>query len=243
MSNRAVLTGIQGNRGDHARLGDIMDALEGLTGGRKRGPVDFATLCEMKSEPETVAYLRRSRDWNVVDGGHGTILVTNAHTMGFVKPDIIHLLPEKRRMGIHNMAKDAVGGVFHHKPSNRLVRPYAGHNIQSLWMPGRRGPGRAHNQHFVDQASGYAALTIYGADHNDKWTGRSMEPFRNAGWEHSPLLPTHKQPHPKRAIDFFCVDDRNAGAILGAADAEVIDVKGTDHGWYRCSWPILVRAQ
>lgn len=240
-NERVELRGLQGNRGDHATKADILGALQRPDGTPK---VDFATICEMHNQQHVLNQIDAMPQWRVLRGeAKASVLVVNTRTMNVVDPRVIDLLPVARRAGKYNMQKDATGALVKHEPSNRFMELYAMHNIQSLWMPGRRAAGKLHNQKFVNETNPHPRLTIAGADWNDEWDGRSMEPFRRAGWKHSPKnLGTFKKPRYGRGIDFFVWDDKDKdGPILGQPETHGRNVKGTDHLWVYVTWPIDVR--
>lgn len=244
-TRHSTLRGIQGNRGDHATKKNILAALQKPDGTPQ---VDFATICEMFSQQRTLDEIDRMPQWRVMRGqAKASVLILNTQTMDVVEPRVIDLLPAGKRPrfgpGKYNMQKDATGALVKHEPSNRFMELYAMHNIQSLWMPGRQSAGLEHNQKFLRGVDDHARLTIGGADWNAEWDSRSMKPFRDADWKHSPLLGTHKKPRCKRAIDFFVWDDKDHdGPILDRAKARTINVHGTDHKWMYVEWPILVRS-
>lgn len=244
-TRHATLRGLQGNRGDHATTRDILRALQEPDGTPR---VDFATVCEMYSQQRTLNLIDKMPQWRVLRGqARASVLILNTQTMDVVEPRVIDLLPAGKRPrfgpGKYNMQKDATGALVKHEPSNRFMELYAMHNIQSLWMPGRRKPGLEHNQKFVKTVDDHPRLTIAGADWNAEWFDRSMRPFRDARWKHTPLLGTHKKPRCNRAIDFFVYDDKDVGGpILDRVKAHTVNVHGTDHLWHYAEWRILTRS-
>lgn len=238
-----TITGIVGNRGDHATFDDIIHALEGPHG----EPVcDFATLVEMRDQQKTLTRIDARPTWEVHRGEtKAEIVILNTQTMTSKReldaPLLLAAAKRPPRVGKFNTAKYPTSVECIHKTSKRHMCIHCLHNIQSLWMLGRRAAGRRHNQNFVDWADEYNRLTFAGMDSNDVPTGHSMLPFREAGWAVQFPIATHKKPNPKRAIDGFCVDQRDFGEpVLKRPSVHPINVHGTDHLWAKFVWPIKV---
>lgn len=197
------------NRGDHGTLDDLE---------RMADPdlTDMLGTCEMFNQQRMLAkFMDKHLDevgviLSHLPGGRSNPFFYNRLTTELREIIQFRLLPEATRpkvVGKHNMQKNFVGGVFHFNPAPCRVVAGCCHQLQSVWMPGRRGPARDFNTNLVRGLAGYTAIQHVVADWNDEADGRSQQPLRAAHYRQTQRLdptnthPASKAPAKGRQID------------------------------------------
>lgn len=220
------------NRGDHARYRDVLGVLQERDGTPR---VQWAGLQEMYDQQRTLNRIQKRTRWEVLRGTTKmSPLIYDPEVMELLEQIEVKLLPAGKRNGKHNMEKVALGGRFHHKPSDRKVICLNGHNIQTQYPKGSERDKAAilHNARWEEALQDRVLACFSVADWNAEWDGRSMAPWRDGDWQHTLTVPTIGKNLPKRgrAIDGAVWCDRDGTPIVRVDKTPRTRlIRGSDH--------------